>query len=121
MYRRKFKCSLSILLVIALIVSSSLAAAIEGSTWTGSPKRILGIVIGYYCTAAQNKSANGIDRKAYAKSKKNGKVIAEANATGNDKAIANSGFNKPTSGYGKYSEKDGFGEGTFSAGAYKDY
>ena len=121
MYWRKTKCFITFFLVIVLIVGSSPAAAIEGSTWTGSPKRILGIVFGYYCTAAQNKSANGIDRKASAYSKRNGEKIAEAKATGNDRAVANSGFLKPTKGRGEYSEKDGAGFGDFGPGAYKDY
>ena len=119
--KRKVCLVIVSLLIVGAVVSTSLAASVQGRCWTGSPSRILGIAYGYYCTAAQNQSSNGTNRKAYAKSMKNGSIIAEANTTGNNSAVANSGFNKPTSGYGEYSETGGEGHAYFNSGAYSDY
>lgn len=103
------------------VIVSALAAEFTGRIWTGSPKSILGITYGYYCTAAQNKSSNGTNQWAHAWSKQNGAIIAEANATGTKSAVANSKLVKPTSGYGEYGEDYGYADQKFGAGAYLDY
>lgn len=119
--RKRLICLAICALVMTAVIVSAFAAEFTGCIWTGSPKRKLGIVYGYYCTAAQNTSSNGTNQWAHAWSKKNGDIIAEANATGNNKAIAKSGLNKPTNGFGEYGEKYGYASLSFGPGAYHDY
>lgn len=116
-FNRIFLC----LVIMVVFLGSALAAGFTGDIWTNSPKRTLGIVYGYYCTAAQNTSSNGTNQYATAWSKKNGSIIASANATGNNRAVANSNLNKPTSGYGEYGEDYGESHMNFGPGAYSDY
>lgn len=119
--KKKLVCLAICTLVMTAVIISAFAAELNGRIWTGSPKRTLGIVYGYYCTAAQNKSSKGTNQWAYARSTKGGTVIARGEATGNDKAIADSGLDKPTGGYGEYGEDYGKAYQSFGAGAYLDY
>ena len=118
--RKSLIAVLSIVLLLA-VMTSALAAELTGSIWTNNPKRVLGIVYGYYCTAAQNRSPVGNERYALARSMKNGAIIASDRRYENQAAIANSGLTKPTSGYGEYGEAYGKASMIFGAGAYKDY
>lgn len=119
--KKKLVCLAICTLVMTAVIISAFAAELNGRIWTGSPKRTLGIVYGYYCTAAQNKSSKGTNQWAHALSMKDGAVIAEANATGNNKAVANSGLVKPARGRGEYGEDYGKAYQSFGAGAYLDY
>lgn len=120
MKSRLFIALLSSALLLALIVSA-FAAEFTGSIWTNSPKRTLGVVYGYYCTAAQNRSSGGKGKYAKAESYLNGAVLAKAETTGNSRAVANSGLRKPDSGKGEYGERAGKATQKFGSGAYKDY
>ncbi len=107
-----------VLLLITLVVGAS-AAGFDGAIWTGKPT-ILGL--GYYCTAAQNRSASGTNRCSYAESKNSsGKIIASDSKSGDkgtDRSVANSGATKPNSGYGWYKETGGFADMSFNSYAY---
>lgn len=120
MKRSLYRVLLS-LVVMLLFVSYAFAAELTGSIWTNSPKSVLGVVYGYYCTAAQNRSSNGTNQYAFARSKKHGKIIASDRQYGNKRAVANSKLNKPTSGYGEYGEDHGSAKQSFGPGAYKGY
>ncbi|MDR1569895.1 MAG: hypothetical protein LBS72_05350 [Oscillospiraceae bacterium] len=111
---------ISAVLLLSLSTITALAtldANFTGNIWTNKPT-VLGI--GYYCTAAQNTSSGtATNRGASAYSKNaSGAKIAEASATENNSAVANSGTVKPNSGYGEYHENGGTSGMSFAAGAY---
>lgn len=107
--------------VMTTVIIGAIAAEFTGRIWTGHPKRIVGIVYGYYCTAAQNTSSNGTNQWARAWSSQNGVTLADVSAIGNEKAIAKSGLNRPTNGFGEYSEDYGYASLRFGPGAYPEY
>lgn len=109
------------LVLISLLGTVAFAAQFKGNIWTNSPKRTLGIVYGYYCTAAVNESPNGTNQYAHSLSKLNGATVAESYAIDNEWAVANSGLTKPDSGYGEYGEDGGHADMYFGSGAYIDY
>lgn len=119
--RKRLICLAICALVMTAVIVSAFAAEFTGRIWTGSPKRTFGIVHGYYCTAAQNTSSNGTDQWARAWSRKNGVTLADITVYRNNKAIAKSGLNKPTNGFGEYGEKYGYASLSFGSGAYHDY
>lgn len=93
----------AIMLVIMTFATAALAtidASYAGSIWTGKPT----LGVGYYCTAARNDSGGDASTHwAWAKTWYNGTSIKKS-ATGNKRAVASSGDNKPTKGEGQYGE-----------------
>lgn len=118
----------TVLTMVALVVclllafTTALAASYDGSIWTGKPNSL---GIGYYCTAAQNRSQGDVSLHwARAKTwKPNGEVIV-AEAAGNNRAVASTGSVKPYKGWGSYGEYDDGGkvlwstEGNFVSSAW---
>lgn len=101
--------------VMSIVSAFALAASVKGSVWTGKPNEL---GFGYYCTAAQNQSPKGINRRAYARTDLENGTSVESSARDNNHAVASTGYTKPVGGYGKYSEKGGSGSATFGRGAY---
>jgi hypothetical protein len=114
--RKKLVYTVISLLALIMLTFGALAAGFTGKIWTNKPT-LLGI--GYYCTAAQNTSTNGTNLAASAYSKNSsGAKIAADSATGNNKAVANSGSTRPHSGYGQYKETGAEAHAYFSSGAW---
>lgn len=126
MRRKAVSLVFTLCLVVSLPVIAFAAARanFKGNIWTNWPNSL---GTGYYCTAARNDSGGNTTHKASAWSKNtSGEIIAEGSATGNKRAVANSGKIKPYSGYGKYWEEDAngnmipgcFAEANFTEKAY---
>lgn len=106
-------------LVITMLTTTALAvvyASYEGAIWTGKPTAL---GIGYYCTAAQNKSGGDTSTHwAWAKTYYSGTNSYDYQ-TGNTRAVASSGSVKPTSGRGQYGETGWESDiGVFKASAW---
>lgn len=127
MKRKAVSLALTLLLAVSLPITAfaTINANFKGDIWTNWPNSL---GMGYYCTAARNDSGGDTIHKAYACSKNaSGEIIAQKTATGNDRAVADSGKTKPYSGYGKYWEEDANGntipgclaQASFTANAYE--
>lgn len=115
---RKMILSMMIVGVLALLAFSfALAASYAGSIWTGKPNSL---GIGYYCTAAQNKSA-GDTSTHWAKATTwppSGGKPAKASETGNTRAVASTGRTHPYKGWGSYGETGWSTSGSFKSSAW---
>lgn len=99
--------ALFLMLSLPLTAFAAARANFTGDIWTDKPT-IFGL--GYYCTAARNDSGGTTVHKAEAWSyDAAGETIAHGKATGNTRAVANSGSTKPNSGFGTYWEEDSYG------------
>lgn len=114
---RKFITVLMAISVCAVLMASiAFAANYDGHIWTGKPN-ILGM--GYYCTAAQNRSAGDVSTHwATAKTWKPSGSYVTGSATGNNTAVASTGQTKPYKGWGSYGETGWSTEGSFRASAW---
>lgn len=115
---RKTILSMMIVGVLALLAFSfALAASYDGAIWTGKPN-VLGI--GYYCTAAQNKSGGDTSTHwAQAKTwRPSGGEPAEDFEWGNTRAVASTGKTHPSKGWGAYGETGWSTSGWFKSSAW---
>ena len=114
--RKRMLSIMAVMLCSLLPFSVAFAASYDGAIWTGKPT-ILGI--GYYCTAAQNRSQGDVSTHwAKAKTWAAGLKPVIASAIGNNRAVASTGSVKPYKGWGSYGESDWSTEGKFASGAW---
>lgn len=114
--RKRMFSIMAVMLCSLLLFSVAFAATYDGAIWTGKPT-IFGI--GYYCTAAQNRSQGDVSTHwSKAKTWAAGLAPVTASASGNDRAVASTGSVKPYKGWGSYGETGWSTEGKFASGAW---
>ena len=109
----------AIVLSISIVsaIASASAASYEGKIWTGKPNSP---GLGYYCTAAQNKSDGNVSThyqwaKTYLY---DGSVISARQDGKNVRVVASSGKTHPKRGEGGYGESGWKTSGSFSSSAW---
>ena len=102
---------------LVLLFSVAFAASYDGAIWTGKPNSL---GIGYYCTAAQNRS-QGDASTHWAKAKTWASGVSSpivASVTGNKRAVASTCNHKPYKGWGSYGETGWSTSGSFGSSAW---
>ena len=115
--KKKVLTTIAILAIMTTMITTSYAASYDGKIWTGKPTVFN---IGYYCTAAQNKSGgNESTHFQWAKTYlANGQVINAREEGKNTRVVASSKNVHPLRGKGGYGEKGWETTGSFSSGAW---
>lgn len=113
--KKAFTSALVTIFAVTMLTITALAASYEGAIWTG---KSLFPGVGYYCTAAQNRSGGDTSTHwAWARTYYSG-ISSYEHKIGNIRAIASSGSVPPTSGKGSYGEPGWSTSGSFNSSAW---